>query len=354
VGKIALKYQNLGAFEKHLEQAAKVQLSRVFLVVSSCSYERRKIVERILQAIRSKEGEINFQIEEGSQGGLDAMIDGLNTTSLLLGKQVLYLDGIDKLKKGALTPIADYAAKPSPFSYLLLGASSSKGLTELMTKGKKELIACDLSEEKPWDRKDRIKRMLMDFAAKSGRKISGDALEHLLENGGLNLPGLEQEIGKLITYAGERKEIGIQDVHLLCPVQKSLTLWQLAEAIAWKDAPPKTEELLDLGTLLPLLSQLRIQFQQGMTAAVLLERGVSHSEMAPYFPTLKPATLDKILPIAKARQSPFFKRALGVLFDIELMAKNSAFEPALILDLLLTKLTLLKRHYALSFSQSSR
>jgi hypothetical protein len=36
------------------------------------------------------------------------------------------------------------------------------------------------------------------------------------------------------------------------------------------------------------------------------------------------------------------------------MTKNSGFDPALILDFLLSKLTLLKKHYALSISQSSR
>ncbi len=349
-----MKYQNLAAFEKHLSQAAKVQLSRVFLIVSSCPYERKKVVEKITAAIRSREGKIDFQTQDGSLGDVQEAVDSLNTASLFSGKQVLYLDGIDKLKKNALAPLADYVVAPSPFAYLLLGANSAKSLTELYAKGKKELIACDLSEEKPWDRKDRLKRTLADYTLKEGKRISGDALEYLLENVGLNLPGLEQELEKLIIYAAERSELGIQDVHALCAAQKSLTLWQLAEAIAWRDPFPKLEENVDLSLLLPLLSQLRTQFQHGLTVSLLLERGTPHVDIAHYLPSVKPAAIDKMLPLAKARKSPFFKRALDLLFDVELMAKNSSFDPALILDLLLTKLTMLKRHYALSASQSSR
>ena len=309
-------------------------------------------MERIIAAIRVKEGEIHLHTQEG--GDLQEQMDGLNTTSLLLGKQVLCLDSIDKLKKNGLSLLAEYAAKPSPFAYLLLGANSGKALGDLYTKGKKELIACDLSDEKPWDRKDRLKRALVDYAGIAGKKLNGDALEHLLENVGLNLPSLEQEVAKLITYVGERREMTLQDVHLLCAAQKSSTLWQLAEAIIWKEGPVKTDEEVDLSLLLPLLAQMRTQLQHGMTLASLIERGVPVGDIPPYCPTLKPASLDKILPIARSRQTPFFKRALDVLFDVELMAKNSSFDPALILDLFLTKITLLKKHHALSVPQSSR
>ncbi len=349
-----MKYQNLPAFEKHLQEAAKLHLSRVFVVVSSCSYERRKIVEKVVAAISSKEGEVRFHAYEATPGAVNEGIEGLNTASLLEGRQVLYLDSVDKLKKNGLAPLAEYAARPSPFGYLILGAASGKALTELYTKGKKELIACDLSEEKPWDRKDRLKRMLVDHAARQGSRLSADALEHLLEHVGLNLPGLEQEVDKLITYAAERKEISLKDVHTLCAAQKTSTLWQLADAIAWRDPYPKIEESVDLSLLLPLFAVLRTQFQQGMTLSLLLERGTPHADLAHYLPSVKPASLDKMLPAAKARRSPFFKRALDVLFDAELMAKNSSHDPALILDVLLSKLTLLKKHHALSTAQSPR
>ncbi len=354
MGNRCLKYQNLSAFEKHLQQAAKVQLSRVFLIVSSCPYERKLINEKIFVAIRFKQQNLSHVMEDAAQGTVEERIANLNTSPLFSGTQMVYLDNIDKLKKNGLALLADYIVHPSPFAYLVLGASAGKGLADLYAKGKKEVIVCDLSEEKPWDRKERFKRYLIDKAMKAGKRWHGDAVDSLIENIGLNLPSLDQELGKLITYSGDKGELTLRDVQMLCAVQKSSSLWQLVEMIVWKEEPPRIEEIVDLSLLLPLLSQMRVQLQHGMLLAVLLERGAAHAEISRYLPTIKPSTLQKMLPVAKARRLGFFKKALDQLFEIELMAKNSSFEPGLILDLFLAKITLLKKNHALSIPQSSR
>lgn len=339
-----MKYQNLLAFEKYLAQAAKAQLPRVFLIASACAYERRKIIEKILAVIRVKEGEISVQMQEG----VEACIQALNTISLFAGKQVFYLDEIDKIKKNGLGLLAAYIDKPSPFSYLLLGATSFKSLSDL---GKKELVVCDLGDEKPWEHKDRLKRALMDGASRAGKRLNSEALEYLLENVGLTLAGLENALEKLVLFAGERGELSLQDARALCPAQKGPTLWQLVDAIAWKDPFPKLEENVDLALLLPLCSQLRIQFQQGLALALLVERGAASKEITHFLPSVKPAALDKMLPCAKARGSSFFKRALDLLFSMELTLKNSGSDPALIFDCFLIKLSFLKRYrHALSTS----
>jgi DNA polymerase-3 subunit delta len=276
------------------------------------------------------------------EGQLEEAIAELNTVSLFAEKQLLYLDGIDKLKKNGLAPLADYAAEPSPFAYLVLGASSSKSLDDLCAKGKKELIVCDLSNEKPWDRKDRLKRMLVDEATRAGKRFNSDAVEFLLESVGPNLPLLEQELIKLITYAGESKELTFQDVKALCEAQKSVTPWQLAESIVWKENATLPDKI-DLSLLMPMLSQTRSQLQQGLVLATLVERKASHEEIAHHLPAVKPAALDKMLPIVGRRRSIYFKRALSTLFEVELMVKNSSMEPDLIFDLLVAKLTLFSR-----------
>lgn len=338
-----MKYQNIHSFEKHLTQSAKLPLSHVFLVASPCSYERRKIVDKIFYAIASQGKEVQFLSREVADTSLEDSLEELNTLSLFSGEKVLYLNGIDKLKKGDLALLTAYVAKPSSSSYLILGSSSSKGLADLYAKGKKELIACDLSEEKPWELKNRLKKMLVDQADQSKKRFSPDAVDLLLELVGPSLPNLEKEVDKLITYCMERSCISLADVRLLCSAQKAPHLWELVDQIVWGILPCKIEESVDLSLLLPLFSQIKNQLQQGMTVATLAERGVPFHEMAPYLPTVKPSALEKLLSPARQRPIGFFKRALDLLFEAELMAKNSGFDPGWILDLFLSKFHLLKR-----------
>ena len=285
-------------------------------------------------AISSQEREVQFLSREITDVPLKASLEELNTLSLFSGEKVLYLNGIDKLKKGDLALLTAYVEKPSSSSYLILGSASSKGMADLYTKGKKELIACDLSDEKPWELKNRLKKMIVDQADQSKKRFSPDAVDHLLELVGPSLPNLEQEVNKLITYAMERSYISLADVQLLCSAQKTPHLWELVEQIVWGSGPCKIEETVDLSLLL---------LQHGMTVATLVERGVPFHEMAPYLPTVKPAALEKLLSPARQRPIGFFKRALDLLFETELMAKNSGFDPGWILDLFVSKLHLLKR-----------
>ncbi len=298
-----LKFQDVKAFDKHLSQGVSFQLSRVFLVVSPCPYERRRIVDKVVAAIRVKEGEVHFQGVD-AKSSIEGVIGELNTMSLFKSKQVLYLDGVDKVKGESLDLLCDYAAKPSAFSYLVLGASAFKGVSELYSKGKRELVVCDLSQEKPWERKARLKGMLVEDLLKEGKQLSPEAWECLLENRELSLQALQSQLDKLLAYAGERSHLNLQDVQALCPSQKSLGLWELTEALAWKEAFPKCDETTS-SLLLPLLFQLRTQMQWGLSVALLLEGGVQPQDIRHQFPEIRPAVLDKIFHGAEDTEAVF-------------------------------------------------
>ena len=98
---------------------------------------------------------------------------------------------------------------------------------------------------------------------------------------------------------------------------------------------------MDLAMLLSFFSALRVQLQQGFILTVLIERKAAREEIVHYLPMVKPAALDKMLPIIKRRQTAFFKRALDLLFDMELLTKSGSLEPGVLFDLVLTKIFLL-------------
>jgi DNA polymerase-3 subunit delta len=334
-----LKFQTLASFEKHLGEASPDHLSSIYLAIAPCPFERKKIFTQIISAIEKKEA-VSPQFFDADS--LDESIDALNSLSLFGGSTVVILDGLEKLKKKEWEPLLAYVAKPSSFAYLVIGAASGKRLSDLYTKGKKDIVALDLSEEKPWDRKARLQRHLVLFAQKEGKALTADAAAYLLEQAGLDLPGLEQEMIKLICYVGEKKPITLDDVKTISSAQKELNSWQLAEAIIWKEEPLPVDPSFDANMLFPLFGLLRFQLQQGLQ--------ISHGFTD--FPQLRGPALEKRIAAVRSRSPHFFSQALHQLFEIELLAKNSSFSPVLLLDLFIAHLSQWKKNEKKTYSAS--
>jgi DNA polymerase-3 subunit delta len=331
-----MKYQNVQAFEKHLQEAFPEHLSRVYMVVGPCDFERKRLIERIVEVIKRKEADLSTVSYQTSNVALSQVFEQLNTRPMLGGQAMVILEEIEKLKKNDCEALAEYLARPSPFAYLILGGASLKGLGELYQKGKKELVLLDLSEEKPWDRERRLKEGLAWQASKAGKQLKADVAAYLLEWIGPDVPSLEQELSKLLCYVGERQKIELDDVRAISSSREKSGGWHLAESLVWTGAssPPPS----DLSSLFALIGQIRYHLELGAQFQALLELGVPPQEIATHLPQVRSASFDKFFPIARQKPSGYFQRGLSLLFELELGCKNSAGDPLLLFDLFTAKL----------------
>lgn len=331
-----MKFQQLSAFEKHLEKAAPNHLSRVYLIVSGCADERRAIGERVKGAIGKKEKATQSLFYNAQEVEWRRVRDELDTVSFLGGCRIIVLDEVDKLKKSALASLIAYIARPSPFVYLLLGADSAKALGELYESGKKECIVCDLSGEKAWERKERVKAGVVARLAKEGKRVLPGALEMVMQRTGGQLAVLEQELSKLLSYCSERAEITERDIQAIGIPEKTLSVWACAEAIVWQGRSPEVDATFDLSSFLVVLGQVRSHLQQGLQLALHLAEGKPLAALS--LPLFKPQMLEKIAPLARRRTAVFFKEKLRVAFEMEVMAKSASLPPLLLLDMLTAKM----------------
>lgn len=333
-----MKFQSWSTFAKHLTESAPHHLSPIYLVIASCSYERRKVYDQILSALKKKDPHISSQFCDAQAVSLQEVVGQLNSRSLFGSSPVVVCDGLDQLKKSGWEPLLAYAERPSPFAFLILGSASARNTADLYLKGKKEVIVLDLSGEKPWERKTRLHHYLIEYAQKEGKTLAPDAAQYLLDHIGLELPNLEQEIIKLICYVGERRPISLSDVEKICAVEKSVGTWQLSEMIVWERAPALAPAGIDLSWLLPFLGQLRYQLQIGLQLAVMIDTHMLPGDMARQLPQLKGALFEKRVQAARQLGQAYFRSGLNHLFEIELLAKNSGGTAQLLFDLMTAKL----------------
>lgn len=331
-----MKYQNINAFEKHLQEAFPHHPSFVYLVVAPSPFEREVALETLVGLIKKRDPAQMLEKIEAEEGVLAAVTEKLYSPSLFGGTPFILLDGIDKIKNHEA--LLKYVVRPVRGSFLLLGASSLKPLTALYQQGKKEMVVLDLSDEKPWEKQKRVQEWVVKLARKEGKEFKGDALSELFARVGYEMTPLAQEVAKVCCYGGEKKSVELEDVKAVISSSLMATGWSLSEALVWGSGKIEMAKTDDLAFFLPLLGQIRYHLQLGAQIASLLDQNLSSQEIAAHFPNLRSAHFEKYKQEVQKKKRAYFVRGLKALYEIEVYAKSSFLAPSLLLDLFVGKL----------------
>lgn len=316
-----------------MQEMAGHTLSNLYLLAVGCSFERKKIAEKIASFIPSSA----FYHSNLEVSSLESVLDELNTGSLFQEKVVVFLEGIEKLKKW--DALLKYIQNPNKEAFLILGVSSLKPVADLYQKGKKEIVALDLSEEKPWEKESRLQQFIVEEVKKKGKRLSHEAVRFLIENVGLERAALTQEIAKVVCFVGAKENVELQDLQAICSFQNETQGWQWAEGVVWtQDKMKIPSQIEDLGFIVLLIGQLRYHLQQGYQLSSLLEYNMAPQEIATKFPQLKKGGFEKHIGIARQKKSAYFLSGLNALYKLELGVKTSLFSPSLLFDRFLATL----------------
>jgi len=315
-----MKYQNLKAFQKHLASSAPQHLCRVYLVSIGDDFERTKALDLILSYLSTSPTRFS-----GVDCDLRDCLDAMQSLSLL-GESVVVVDEVEKLSKKQLEMLSQNLSAPAGF--VLFGARSKTASLSAIVE--KEGVILDLLEEKPWDKEKRLSEQLIDRAKNAGKRLSPDAAPLLIERLGIDPALLESEIDKLICYVGDRTTIAREDILAISPASRTSTLWQTAEEVIWEgvEFPP-----LDSTAFHALVPALRNQLHLGLALATLIEEKCPADQWSQYLPKLWPKTLEKRSSQAARYGSPYFRKGLEKLFDIELLSRSSSTQYRALLDL---------------------
>jgi DNA polymerase-3 subunit delta len=341
-----MRYLSVEAFEKHVEEALPHHPSSLYTLLLADPFERRWLVDSILSPLKKECLSWNVERYLASEYTVYSFIEELSSETLLSSKRILIYDEIEKIKKGEWSLLFHSLQSLSSGTLVILSGTSVSE-PHFYDTLKKEIILLDLSSEKPWDRKERLRRWLLDKVRRQGKMLSTADLAPLLERRGWNFAFLLQEIDKLITYVGEKKSIDQQDIERLCRGELSAVEWKLSEAIIWGgNISPLT---LDPSSFHLLMGQLRYQLHVGLIIATSLETR-QEAKIQEVYPKLRPASLHRYKTLSKKFTSLYFLRGLHDLFDLELNSRIGGGSPSLLLDIFMAKLHKRRSHASLSSS----
>ncbi|MDN3508594.1 MAG: hypothetical protein P0S93_00940 [Candidatus Neptunochlamydia sp.] len=291
-----MKYVKINSFEKHLDEALPDHPSEVYFILMEDPFERRFVSERIAK-------KIGFEV---TRLGKEQLLEELESLSLFSSKRTLICD--------------EAAEKEIPKVEDLVLIFTGKSTPLFYKKMEKEGIILDLTHEKPWDRKNRLQRWLLEYARDCGKALSVDGATYLIDFSHADFAMLLQELDKVIAYSGEEKKLSlerIKEISSLDPVQSG---WQLSETVVlggtvhFGDTDPYA-----------LIGQLRYQLQFGLQITLAKEP--------------RKASLKKIEKFQRSGlKSPYFVEGLKELFDLEMKIRSNISNQGLLFDQFRAKL----------------
>jgi DNA polymerase III subunit delta len=339
-----VRYDNIRAFEKHLEGAKLLHFSSLYFILGKDA-DVREAANLLLRFLlpSPKMKEFSLSIFEGAQVQEKELGTALYSSSFFAKTRVIWIQQAEKLKKSIQENLEKYFIRPTPSLYLLLSASGWQKNTSFYKAAEKEGIILEFGEIKPWEREKVLVEWVNKQATAACKLMPFQVCQSLVKRIGNDQEALAQEFEKLICYCYEKKEITLQDVDVICSHRQVDSVWQLGEALFRRDAATALQIaqtlLMEGQALLPLLRQIRSQFQTEYQICLLLAQGKEAHDIAQEFPYMKGQILDRHMRQAQQYGLDAFKRGLLALDATEMRAKNSPFDEHLLVELLIMQLT---------------
>lgn len=152
-------------------------------------------------------------------------------SSFFCRRRVFVLPDLADLKKGARNALLAYLEAPEPSALLVLPCSD-KGTARTFT-AVPGLRSVSPREEQAVSA---LARAAVARIREAKKELSEDAAFFLVRWVGSDYARLKEELGKLLAFSGDRKEIGEEEIRTVCVAGGTVDPFRLAEKLVQRDA----------------------------------------------------------------------------------------------------------------------
>lgn len=207
----------------------------------------------------------------------------------------------------------------------------------------KQVVANGLSLEFNRNKPSELVPWVIKGMKSCNKVIEYEAAQHLVAISESDMYTLRNEIFKLADYAGDRKEITLEDVKLMAiPTIKSV-IFDLLDAVAKKDTPRSLNILNEIIALKEpeqkILAMLSKQMGEILKLKLLMKEGATQAQINQYFQGKHPYALKMMTEQAHGMSVEYLKNILNNCMEAEENYKKGLIEPKLALELLLEKIS---------------
>lgn len=256
--------------------------------------EESFLVERSLRllldrAIDQSLKDFNFNVFYGNESKGTDILDAAQTLPMFAERRAVLVKRAENLSAAACEVLLPYIQNPSSSTCLVFIGSKIDQRKKFFLELKKHAVMVEY--KKMYDNK--LNGFIVSEASSQGKTMESAAADLLSFLIGNNLQELSSQIEKLVTYAGARPGITLEDVKAIASDSKAFSVFELARYLGAKDVHNALKSLTTLfrnGEEVPMMiGALSRHFRQLWLVRELLDRKTPQAEIgkeagiAPYF-----------------------------------------------------------------------
>ena len=325
-------------YQEFLGKLGKGKVEPIYLFSGEEDFLKEEVLKKLkAHLLKTETADLNYQLFYGREAKGGEITETASTLPFISEKRLVVVKEADRLPASDKDEIIRYAQAPSPFTCLVLMSSKfdrrERFYSNLMKSGKEVSF-------KPVYEKDLINWII--FRGKErGKQIAPRAAFELKERVGKSLRELESELSKLLIYAGDKKEIGAEEVRALVGESKEVKTYNLTEAIGEKKTGKALKilrKLLEDGKKAPeIIGLITWQMRRMARVKARIDKGEAQNEAlesldVPAFLWRRFISQIKNFSLQKLRENFYH------LLQADLQSKSGRLNPRLVLELLVIKL----------------
>lgn len=320
----------------------------IYLFHGGDDLSRDEALGNVLARIEEPMGDLNQTRLEPSKLTFAELRQACDAMPFLSDRRIIIIEGLIKklAKRGPkafVNQFKDYLSQVPDYTRLFLLEGEVDKRTTLwksLNKHLKEKPPIVYIKEFPQPSPQQLPQWILRRASKHGGRIERDAAAQLATFVADNMRLLDQEIRKLVTYAGER-HVTIRDVRLLVPYVQEASIWEMVDAIGAmkpRKALMTAQQILQDNPSQAIYLHVMItrQIRMLLQVAELVDLGKKPNEI-PSILGMNPFVFRKVMPQIKNFTIPRLERAYDLLLQADVDMKSGA-DQAMTLNLLIVEL----------------
>lgn len=245
--------------ERFISEVAGGKVRPAYVLIGDEVFFRDRCRAAVLQhLVPSELREFSLNDLDLSETSLAEILDRARTPSLMAPFQVFFIRNVKLLygrgsHQAEFDAIEAYCRNPNPAALLVFVADhisipADVRRMDMADKDRFERIRetlgeyCGIVELARVDESDGV-RWVVETATREEVKIDQDAARELVDALGADMMLVNNELEKLILYAGEKKRITLGDVETMVLAAKQRSLYELTDAISSRDRARALEVL---------------------------------------------------------------------------------------------------------------